>query len=141
MKNIITMMMCIVIGGNIAHNTVAEASKPLVYQREPDPPRVVLIEARVDWTEERIKEEVRTQAEKYGVSEEVMDTVIQCESEYNKEALGDGGKSRGLVQIHADYHDVSDEEAYDPAFAIEFLAKHLKEGNGYLWTCYRMNYD
>jgi hypothetical protein len=71
-----------------------------------------------------------------------MHTVINCESSYNPRALGDNGYSRGLVQIHSYYHPtVTDEMAYDPDFAIEFLAEKLQQGKGHLWTCYRKNYS
>ena len=112
----------------------------VVYAAEPEQPVVVLIGEYIEWTPERIKQEIENKAVEYGVSSEVMHTVIRCESQYNPNALGDGGKSRGLVQIHRDYHDVSDEDAYDPEFAITFLAEHLKAGQGNLWSCYNMNY-
>lgn len=116
------------------------ASQPIVYAAEPEEPRVIQLEVVTNWTRERIEKEIDTQAEKYGVSAEVMRTVVQCESQYNVKALGDHGHSRGLVQIHDGYHDVSDEDAYDPRFALEFLAKNLKQGKGHLWSCYRMHY-
>jgi hypothetical protein len=106
----------------------------VVYTREPEE---VLIRIEIDWTRERIQKEIETVAVEYGVSAHTMASVINCESQYNTTALGDGGKSRGLVQIHSGYHAVSDEDAYNPAFAIRFLAEHLKEGDGHLWTCYR----
>ena len=118
-------------------------SKPIVYAREPEAPKEVLIEVRktpIEWNKERIVQEIDKVAAEYGVDAKVMRTVINCESQYNPKALGDGGKSRGLVQIHSGYHNVTDEDAYDPTYAITFLAKHLKEGNGRLWSCYNMNY-
>ena len=124
-----------VIGGILLSYALLAKGETLVYENVQ--PEVVLIEVVIDWNEERIKEEIQSVAEEYEVSEEVMNTVIRCESQYNPKALGDGGKSRGLVQIHSGYHDVSDEDAYDPAYAIRFLAQHLKDGNGHLWTCYR----
>jgi soluble lytic murein transglycosylase-like protein len=125
-----------VIGGILLSYAFLAKGETLVYENVQEP-EVVLIEVVIDWNEERINEEIKTVAEEYEVSEEVMHSVIRCESQYNPKALGDGGKSRGLVQIHSGYHDVSDEDAYDPAYAIRFLAQHLKEGNGHLWTCYR----
>ena len=98
---------------------------------------VVLIETKIDWTEERIFEEIEVAGKRYNVSTSTLHAVIKCESRYDRFALGDHGWSRGLVQIHGKYHDVSDEEAYDPEFAIDFLAKHVSEGKGSLWTCYR----
>jgi hypothetical protein len=77
-------------------------------------------------------------ADEYNVSAEVMTKVIACESGFNERALGDGGYSRGLVQIHKKYHpNVTDEMAYDPEFAITFLAEKLSQNDGHLWTCYR----
>lgn len=79
------------------------------------------------------------QAHEMGVSSAVVKAVISCESGWNPEARGDGGYSRGLVQIHSQYHpDVTDEMADDPRYAITFLVEHLAAGQGNLWTCYRM---
>ena len=100
----------------------------------------IVFEVEYDWTTERIKKEIDDVALEYGVSAKVMHTVINCESNYKKTALGDGGKSRGLAQIHSGYHDVKDEDAYDPHFAIRFLAEKLSNGQGYLWSCYNQNY-
>lgn len=79
---------------------------------------------------------------KYGVSEAVMRKVISCESSFNPNAVGDGGHSFGLVQIHLPSHPrVSQAQALDPQFAVEFLAKNLAVDKGYLWTCHRMYYN
>ena len=73
-----------------------------------------------------------------GVSEGVMRTVIKCESGYNPNAVGDGGYSYGLVQIHLpSWPSISKEQALSPEFAIKFLAEKLSKDQGYLWTCYR----
>ena len=67
-----------------------------------------------------------------------MHKVIKCESEYKPKALGDNGHARGLVQINDIWHpEVSKSDAYNPVFAIEFLAKGLANGNGHEWSCYR----
>lgn len=34
-----------------------------------------------------------------------------------------------------------DEMAYDPDFAIEFLAEKLSQKKGHLWSCYRKYYS
>lgn len=68
-----------------------------------------------------------------------MHKIVSCESSYRVFALGDAGYSRGLVQVHAKYWpDITDEMAYDPEFAIRFLAEKLSTGQGRLWTCHRM---
>lgn len=74
---------------------------------------------------------------RHGVNPSVVKAVITCESQWNPKALGDSGHSRGLVQIHDQYHDIPDEVAYDPRFAINFLVSELKQGNGDMWTCFR----
>lgn len=129
------------IGADAWYQNAVEPLKyiaPVVHADEVKP---VMIEVKIDWTEGRINREIETKAKEYGVNAEVMKKVIWCESRYNKMALGDGGKSRGLAQIHSYYHpDVLDSEAYDPAFAIEFLASNLAEGRGYLWSCFNQNY-
>lgn len=78
-------------------------------------------------------------ADEYDVSRATVRAVIQCESNWNPQAIGDHGHSRGLVQIYDDYWpEVSHQEAHDPEFSIRFLAEKLSEGRGSLWTCYRM---
>lgn len=81
-------------------------------------------------------------ADKYGVSKDVMHTVVNCESGYKPQAVGDSGQSFGLVQIHMPSWGgaITPEQANDPDFALNFLAEKLSEGRGYLWTCYRMHY-
>ena len=77
-------------------------------------------------------------AQEYDVSEELITKIVRCESSFRSDAIGDGGKSYGLVQIHQpSWPDITKEQAFDPEFAIEFLAKKLSEDKGELWTCYR----
>jgi len=113
--------------------------KPVIYVAPEPTPIPTPVEATTTvWTTEKIKDEISITSNKYGVDPKVVDAVVFCESSYNETALGDGGKSRGLAQIHKDYHpEITDEEAYDPEYAIDFLARNIKEGRGYLWTCAR----
>jgi hypothetical protein len=67
-----------------------------------------------------------------------MEAVIKCESGHNPNAVGDHGYSFGLVQIYLPAHpDISKEQALDPEFALDFLASHLANRQGYFWTCWR----
>ena len=78
-------------------------------------------------------------ADEHSVSRETMQKVVECESNYVVDAVGDHGYSHGLVQIHSPSHpSVTLEQANNPHYALTFLAEHLKMGKGYLWTCYRM---
>lgn len=111
-----------------------------------EPPSIGL-EAPVVAQVERLPSETELQlyalkmSEKYGVSYHEMSVIIGCESSWNPDAVGDGIKSRGLVQIHSDFHSETDEQAFNPYYAIEFLAKKLSEGKGDLWTCWRKNFE
>lgn len=86
-----------------------------------------------------IDELIHDSSIKYGVSEVLMRRIIKCESTTNPNAIGDGGHSYGLVQIHLpSWPEISQEQALNPEFAIDFLAGKLASGQGNLWTCYRM---
>lgn len=112
----------------------------IVYAREPEAPRVVLIETRIDWTPERIEKEINDQAQKYNRDPEYMKKVIECESmgsttiqSYHIRKDGTREQSFGLSQIHLpDHPTVTKEQALDPSFAIEFMAKNLGKVK---WYC------
>lgn len=89
-----------------------------------------------------INKKIEYYSERYNVSKNVVSTVVSCESKYNPNAVGDGGNSRGLVQIHAPSHPyISNEEAFNPDFALKFLALNLSKGKGGMWSCYRSNFS
>lgn len=93
------------------------------------------------FTEEELKELTYQIADKYSVSRETMETVVECESNYVVDAIGDNGYSHGLVQINLPSHpSVTIEQAQDPIYALTFLAENLQQNKGYLWTCYRIFY-
>lgn len=82
---------------------------------------------------------INIQATKHGTSSASMKKTMKCESSYNPNAVGDGGTSHGLSQIHLPAHKtVSLDEARDPKFAIEFMAENFGKGNAPIWTCYRL---
>lgn len=84
-----------------------------------------------------ISEMITDASKKWGVSEKEMRRVINCESEFNPRAVGDGGRSHGLVQIFLPAHPhITKAQAQDPEFAITFLAKNLAAGKGRMWSCY-----
>lgn len=52
--------------------------------------------------------------------------------------VGDREQSYGLAQIHLPAHPhITKEQAIDPEFAVEFLAKNLANGKAGMWTCAR----
>jgi hypothetical protein len=97
----------------------------------PEPPKTISVNERID--------EI---APLFGVSATVMKKVVACESNFDTHAVGDGGKSIGLVQINLSAHkDITRAEAEDPDFALSYLADNLAKGNANIWTCYREMYN
>lgn len=102
---------------------------------------------------------VKAKAEQYHVSAYEMLTTIQCENKSldpNKQSghrykfnspkrgivLGEQERSFGLVMIHLpDHPTVSLEQATDPTFAIDFMAKKFAEGDKGAWTCWRNHFE
>lgn len=71
-------------------------------------------------------------ANKYGIKPEIVAGLLSKES--NFDATADNGEDRGIAQINRNAHpEISDEQALDPAFAIDFVGKEisrLKEATG-----------
>lgn len=97
---------------------------------------------------------MRVKAEEYGVSVHAMNAIIQCESQWNPSiqsrevyrtdrphegvVAGQREESYGLAQIHLPAHPhITKEQATNPEFAIEFLARNLAAGRAGMWTCAR----
>lgn len=77
-------------------------------------------------------------AAKYGVNRDHLYKTLECESNFDIDARGDDGLARGVAQIRSDYHqEISDEQADDPAFAIDFMAKAFAQGKASEWSCWR----
>lgn len=146
MKNIIAGLTVVMCGVNIFSGSSAyNEAHPIVYARaaEIPEPKEVLVEARVDWTPERINLEIENKAQEYGVSASEMKRVIKCESNgsttiqsyHTKNGVRE--ESYGLVQIHLPSHKhITKEQATEPAFAIDFMAQQFAAGNQRLWSCY-----
>lgn len=68
--------------------------------------------------------------------------LIFCESRYNQYATNDNGKygkDRGLAQINTKYHpEVSDEQAFNPDFAIKWTIGMINKGEQHQWACDRI---
>lgn len=83
----------------------------------------------------------------YGVSEGMMDYIVRNESHYSSCAIGDthltdpdGNPhlSLGAVQINRYWNpDVTEAEAYDIDFSLNFLADALSKGHCSRWTTCR----
>lgn len=133
----------------VAATTPVATTTPVV---EPKEVRIEIV-----YTDERVRELAKEIAEAHGVSFYVMDVVITCESGWDYDIdsklrytysdpargiyRGELEQSFGLAQIHLPHWpDITEEQAKDPVFALNFMAKKLATGKGYLWTCYRNNF-
>jgi soluble lytic murein transglycosylase-like protein len=77
----------------------------------------------------------------HAIDEKKFLAVAKCESSLNPSAVGDGGKSYGLFQIHLPSHpDVSKEDALNQVWASEWAAKKFKK-NPRIWTCFNKLYE
>lgn len=69
-----------------------------------------------------------------------LDT-ISCESNWNMGAIGDGGTSLGLAQIHLPAHtEITRAQALDPYFAIPWMASQWENDQAAMWSCWK-NYQ
>lgn len=143
LKHLILSVVVLTAGGQILTNAEEHNKQhPLVYvaQAQVIEPEVVLIESRIDWTEERIKKEVEEQAKQHNVPAAEMWGTILCESgasttiqSYHIRKDGTREQSFGLSQIHLpDHPTVTKEQAIDPKFAINFMAKNWHKVR---WYC------
>jgi len=70
-----------------------------------------------------------------------IERVVNCESRWKINAIGDNGYSFGLVQIHLPSNpSITKEEALDPEFALNFITDKFIQKRQKMWTCYKLLY-
>ena len=83
----------------------------------------------------------RYEAKVNGVNAEHLVATLRCESHFNANAIGDGGDSYGLAQIHLPSHpNISPEQALDGYWAIDWTIQQFYIGNAKLWSCWKRLY-
>ena len=85
--------------------------------------------------EKTISEIIDEKALQYGVSASRLYFMIDCESSFNTYAknISSVERSYGLSQINTMVHDVTIEQATDPEYAINFMAKNFSKGKYNMW--------
>lgn len=74
-------------------------------------------------------------AAKYKISPSVLTNLVQSESTFNPDAVGDKGCSYGLAQINICAHkEIDKADALDPDFALNYAAKAISEGTEDAWS-------
>ena len=129
-------------GSELVHTAEAATTTPVAQE--------VRIEVAIDWTKERLEQELRTVAKKYNVSYEKLHRTVACESGFKTDIqsghrLSYGREeSWGIAQFHlpsknrtADGKVITKDMALDPAIALDAMAYHFSTGNAKAWTCYR----
>ena len=85
-----------------------------------------------------ITQQIQNAAVAAGIDPVLAVAVATCESGLNPNATNintDGSADRGLYQINNRYHpEVSDQQAFDPAFSIQFFITAYKAGNISWWS-------
>lgn len=104
-----------------------------------EPPLVV--EAVIEPEPSDLRAYALLKAQEYGISYHELSVTINCESSWNPNAVGDGSHSRGIAQIHAPSHPtITDEQAFDPYWALDWTARQFSEGNAWMWSCWKSNF-
>lgn len=86
-------------------------------------------------TVENLKVQATEVAAKYKIPTTTLFNLISAESLWNPNATSTDGNDRGLVQISKIYFPwVTDAEAYNPTFALDFAANQIARGNAWLWV-------
>lgn len=81
---------------------------------------------------------IQRAALKHGVNERIMAATLWCESGYKPNAIGDGGTSFGVAQINLPSHpEITQEQALNPVWAIDWTAREFAAGRARQWTCWR----
>lgn len=83
----------------------------------------------------------RYEAKVQGVNADHLVQTLRCESHFKENAIGDGGNSYGLAQIHLPSHpNITVEQAMDGYWAIDWTINQFYIGNAKKWTCWRKFY-
>lgn len=133
-----------------ARNVYGTDTPHIIPVVEASEPQEVRIEVIIDWTPERVREQIAIAAKKYGVSYEKMNATVMCESGYDvniqsHHTLSYGREeSWGVAQWHipagnrnADGVLITKEMALDPIQALDAMAYYFSIGKASSWTCYR----
>lgn len=115
---------------NLSHPETFESH--FVYEAKAEEPEVVLIETKIDWTEDRI---IRAIQETFPEQPELMTKVAKCESQFKADAHNptNGSHDGGIFQISQKHHGKELEKLNLDPYDVEdnlTYARILYEKNG-----------
>jgi transglycosylase-like protein with SLT domain len=89
----------------------------------------------VDRPQETLQEKVTRIAVLNGVNPDKLANLVESESNWNPQSVGDKGCSYGIAQINICANkEVTKEQALDPDFALQWASTRLAGGKDWLWT-------
>lgn len=87
---------------------------------------------------EAIEKQIDRIATAHNIATTTLYSLVEGESNFNP--LADNGYDRGLVQINREaWPEITDEQAFDPEFALNFAAEKIAKGDESMWVvcnCY-----
>lgn len=128
--------------------------------REPEPIEEVVTEEEIDIVEEEatlyydvplsyeLQDHIFTVCEEYDVDPALIFAMIRKESTYNPDAIGDSGRSFGLMQIQPRWHSermakLGCDNLLDPyqnvTVGVDFIAELLAKDRGVSWALMAYN--
>jgi soluble lytic murein transglycosylase-like protein len=109
-----------------------------IVEVKPTEPEVVIVEPKQVYYDvplsETVQDTIFDECEKYGISPTIVIAQIEKESQYDTYAIGDDGRSAGLMQIQAKWHlqrmvDLNCTDLFNPSqnvtVGIDYLAYQL----------------
>lgn len=89
-------------------------------------------------TKENLKLFLAQMSQKYGGNYYELYKVIECESNFVWNAIGDNGKAVSVAQYHKPtFNQFCKGNYYNPYDQLECFARMVKEKLGHHWTCFR----
>lgn len=87
---------------------------------------------------ESVKEYVYYLAAKEDLNVGLVLAIAKCESNTRAKAIGDGGNSFGVFQIHLPSHpQITKEQALNPFWNINWAIDRMVEGKWKMWSCWK----
>lgn len=104
---------------------------------------VALLTATAPLMPAPVEDAIHVASYRHGVSVTELREVVWCESRGDVWAIGDHGRSVGLIQLNRDYGLYREFVARglrwdDPVDAIGFLAEQIARGRASNWSCWRI---
>lgn len=132
----------------VAHIEVAVAELEPVEEEiviEEAEPEVMYFDVPLD---PELQDHIFAECEKYGVEPAIIVAMIERESRFKADAVGDSGRSQGLMQIQKKWHSermekLGCDDLLDPyqnvTVGIDFLAELIGKGRGVEWALMAYN--